>query len=416
MAGITEAMTTATATTGYVFSETYLWHDPGSISFSKWVQPGESWENADTKRRLHSLLSVSGLLDKCTIVKCRPASREEILRFHTATYHDRIVSESHREGGGDGGELARFAQGGYEIAALSAGGVLAAIEAVMQGRIRNAYCLVRPPGHHATSAKGMGFCIFNNIALGALHAKTLGLQRIAIVDYDVHHGNATQEAFWNDNEVLFISLHQDNNYPLFSGALTEVGGPDALGTTINLPLPPGSGSGAYGYAFDTVVIPALHRFNPDIILVSSGFDASDADPLGSMMLSSQDFGSFAKKMCTAADTLCGGRIVFAHEGGYSKDYVPFCGLAVVEALSGLKTEVQDPYLEEIQNRGYQSCQPHQKALIDAVAAMAGLEVPPEDDADFSLHEKSLITSMRHFLKTIPESRHRALLSAVLPTS
>ena len=177
-----------TKKSGLVFEEIYLWHDPGSISFSKWVQPGETWENAETKRRLHNLLSLSGLLEKLHKVTARIATREEITRYHTESYHDRIAQESKSPNGGDGGELARFAQGGYEIAALSAGGVLAAVEAVVAGRVDNCYCLVRPPGHHAVADKGMGFCIFNNIALAAMHARTLGLHKIAIVDYDVHHG------------------------------------------------------------------------------------------------------------------------------------------------------------------------------------------------------------------------------------
>ena len=407
-------MTARARSTGYVFSERYMWHDPGSISFSKWVEPGETWENVSTKRRIHSLLCVSGAINELESLVPRMATKEEITRFHTSQYHDRIVAESKRDGGGDGGELARFAQGGYEIAALSAGGILTAIEAIHDGKIRNAYCLVRPPGHHAIADKGMGFCIFNNIALGALHAKSLGMKKVAIVDYDVHHGNGTQDAFWNDPDVLFVSLHQDNNYPIQTGSLAEIGGPDATGSTINLPMPPGSGTGAYDYAFDTVVIPALLRFKPDIILVSSGFDASDADPLGSMMLSSEAFGSFAKKMSDTAFSLGHGRILFAHEGGYSKDYVPFCALAVIEAISGIKTDVQDPYLEEIRNRGYQACQPHQKALVDAAAALHGLARDVEGAAtSLSQFEGNLAAAISHLLSTVPDAdRRKAVLSFV----
>lgn len=199
------------------------------------------------------------------------------------------------------------------------------------------------------------------------------------MDYDVHHGNGTQDAFWSDPNVLFISIHQHHNYPQDSGDLDEIGDPNspgALGTTINIPLPPGSGSGAYGYAFERVVIPAVRRFAPDLILVSSGFDGSYADPLGSMMLSSRDFGAMAGALISAAGELCGGRIVFAHGGGYSKDYVPFCGLAVVEALQNKPSLVPDDYLPEIQRWGYQELQPHQYLLIEKVAQLHALSVPP----------------------------------------
>lgn len=362
--------------TGYVFEELFLWHDPGSISYNnKWVQPGEAWENKDTKSRLHSLICVSGLITNLTKIPARYATRSEICRFHTECYHDRIVGDSARRGG-DGGEVAQFGAGAYEIAALSAGGVIAAVEAILMGSISNAYCLVRPPGHHAMANMGMGFCLFNNVVIAALHSRAIStnIKRIAIVDYDVHHGNGTQSAFWNDPDALFISLHQDNNYPQNNGTIGETGGSEAQGTTINLPLPPGSGIGAYDYAFESIVLPALRRFKPDFIFVSSGYDASYADPLGSMMLSSESFRTMASKLQQSAEDLCCGRIVFAHEGGYSKDYVPFCGLAVIEAISGISSGVCDPYLTEVKSWGYQECLPHQAAVIDAVVLRHGLSL------------------------------------------
>jgi acetoin utilization deacetylase AcuC-like enzyme len=190
---------------------------------------------------------------------------------------------------------------------------------------------------------------------------------------DVHHGNGTQEAFWSDPDCLFVSIHQDNNYPRDSGAIDEIGasGP-AAGATINIPLPPGSGTGCYAYAFKRVIIPALERFKPDMIFVSSGFDASYADPLASMMLSSEAYRHIAADLLGAADRLCGGRIVFAHEGGYSKDYVPFCAVAVIETLCGVRSGVEDPDLDEVRRWGYQACQPHQAALVNTVASLHSL--------------------------------------------
>lgn len=404
--------------TGYVFEEIYMWHDSGTINFDKWVQPGEHWENPDTKRRFHGLLNASGLLDKLITIKARQATKEEILRFHTEEYHDRIVRESEHSKGGDGGELARFGKGGYEIAALSAGGVIAATEAIIQGKIDNAYCLVRPPGHHAKSDLGMGFCIFNNVVIGAKHARQLGMNKIAIIDYDVHHGNGTQDAFWDDPNTLFISIHQDNNYPIGTGSMDEMGGDGAIGSTINIPLPPGSGSGAYRYAFERVIIPSLHRFQPDMIFVSSGFDASFSDPLGAQMLSSEDFAFFTRKLMDVANLFSKGRILFTHEGGYSKDYVPFCGLAVVETLAEEKTNVVDSYLDECKAKGYQNCQIHQAAVVDTVASLLDLPVEHKALEGLSLAETGLVKVMQSLLSAVkdPERREMIVISLLKDTT
>ena len=228
----------------------------------------------------------------------------------------------------------------------------------------------------------------------------------------MHHGNGTQDAFWNDPDTLFISLHQDNNYPKDTGLYTEIGGKGAEGTTINLPLPPGSGSGCYAYAFKRVVIPALERFKPDIIFVSSGFDASYADPLASMMLSSAAFKSMATNLLNAAEQLCGGKIIFAHEGGYSKDYVPFCGLAVIEALSGITSPVEDYCLPEVNKWGYQECQAHQAALINKVAELHNLSIKvAEDDVEgaklqSSVEEVELTAKIQALLNTMEDVKRR----------
>jgi acetoin utilization deacetylase AcuC-like enzyme len=399
--------------TGYVFEEIYLWHDTGNLSGSKWVEPVEHWENPATKRRFHNLLSVSGLLQHLIPIRARLATPEEILRVHMKDYHDKIYTMSKTDKGGDGGEMAPFSSGGYEIAALSAGGVLAAVEAVIDENIDNAYCLVRPPGHHAEKDFGMGFCLFNNVAIAAHHARRYSkdkIKKIAIVDYDVHHGNGSQTAFWDDPNTLVISLHQDNNYPAGTGAIHEIGGPGAEGSNVNLPLPPGSGMGAYTYAFDSVVIPLLDRFQPDLILVSSGFDASFQDPLARMMLCSQSYREFASALCSAADRHCSGRIVFAHEGGYSKDYVPFCGLAVVEAISGRQTTVVDHYVAEALVWGYQTLQLSQAIVIDEVAKVHGL---PLGENELTGKEQTVCDSIMNSLNEIPLDRREKVLRAIL---
>ncbi|CAM9127026.1 unnamed protein product [Phaeothamnion confervicola] len=274
-------------------------------------------------------------------------------------------------GGGDAGDEAPFSHGGHEIALLSAGSAVVAVDAVMDGRCDNAYALVRPPGHHAVAVMGMGFCLYNNIVIAAHHAlRHHGdtVRRVAIVDYDVHHGNGTQDAFYDDPRVLFISLHQDDNYPRPSGKVEETGAGAGTGYNLNVPLPPGSGSGAYRATFDRIVAPAVDAFRPDLLLVSSGFDGSFVDPLAQMMLTGEDFRCFAETIVELAEKHCKGRAVFMHEGGYSDAYVPFCGLAVTEALAGCRTAVEDPLLAEANGFGYQALQPWQDAVIAAAEA------------------------------------------------
>ena len=233
--------------------------------------------------------------------------------------------------------------GTYDIARLAVGGGLVATDAVASGRLRNAYALIRPPGHHAMPDMGMGFCYFNNVVLAALHARAVhGVGRIAIVDWDVHHGNGTQAAFYNDPNVLTISVHQDGRYPGRSGAITERGDGDGLGANINIPLPPGSGHGAYTAVADQVIAPALDRFRPEFVFVASGFDAGGYDPMAHMLCHSKTFAYLADCVLDAAARHAGGRIVATHEGGYSAFHVPFCGLAVLERMTGEPSGISRP--------------------------------------------------------------------------
>jgi len=354
-----------------------MWHDTGTgawvIPAGLTVQPLGHLENAEGKRRIRNLLEVSGLIDHLVLLQPRAATEDEILRLHTREYVDSIKSKSSNLGG-DAGDLTPFGPGSYEIALLAVGGCITAVDAVLDGRVDNVYALVRPPGHHAERDTGRGFCIFANVALAALHAREVrGLSRLAVVDWDVHHGNGTEHAFYDDPTVLTISIHQDNNYPPGSGAITDTGSGAGKGFNINVPLPPGSGVGAYLATFERVVAPALRTFRPELIFVASGLDASAMDPLASMMMTSDGYRMLTQVMLGVAREVCDGRLVVCHEGGYSPAYVPYCGLAIMEELSGRRTEIADPLLGLLASFGGQDLQPHQDAVIrEAMSLAAGV--------------------------------------------
>jgi acetoin utilization deacetylase AcuC-like enzyme len=354
--------------TGWVYHELYMWHDTGrattvSAADRKWLQAWEHYENPETKRRFRNLIEVAGLFDDLVALKARMATVDEILRFHTRAYVDAIRAMSEASGG-NAGEGTPFSAGAFEIALLAAGGTIAAVDAVLDGRVRNAYALVRPPGHHAESDVGRGFCIFGNVVIAVEHARaSRGIGRVAVVDWDVHHGNGTQKAFYRDPGVLTISIHQDRWYPHDSGGMDERGEGPGFGFNINIPLPPGSGHGAYLATIERVVVPALHAFRPELIVVPSGFDGSMWDPLGRMMAYSETYRAMTRMLMAAADELCGGRLVLSHEGGYAPLYVPFCGLAVMEELTGVKTPVDDPMAARAAAVGGQDLQPHQDEVI-----------------------------------------------------
>lgn len=355
--------------TGLIWDERFAWHDAGPASTNLWVEPYPALDRPEAKRRLWSLLQASGLADRLALLPARPATPKELRRFHTAQYieHVRRLAQG---GGGDTGESARIAGNGYEIARLAVGGCIVAVDAVMKGQVRNAYALVRPSGHHAQADRGRGFCIFANVVLAVEHARHVhGVKCVAVIDWDVHHGNGTQTAFDADPEVLTISLHQQRCYPPDSGDVQEVGSGAGRGTNINVPLPPGSGDGAWRSAFERVVVPAVRSFEPELIVVASGYDAAVSDPLGRMLCHSGTYRSMATWAVALAEELCGGRLVVCQEGGYSPTYAPFCALAVIETMSGETTDVIDPWLDWYALMGGQSLQPHQAQAIDDALAV-----------------------------------------------
>jgi acetoin utilization deacetylase AcuC-like enzyme len=365
-------MSAASHATGFICDERFFWHDTGNgaldIPTGGAVEPGVLGENPATKRRARNLVEVSGLLGQLTQISPRQATVAELQSFHTPKYVQRIRRLS-RLGAGDAGDgNTPFRAGSFEIASLAVGACMTGVDAILDGKVRHVYVLNRPPGHHAQPDSGAGFCIFNNAVLATLHARKRGVGRVAVLDWDAHHGNGTQAAFWSSREVLFASMHQDRYYPLDSGLAEEVGSQDAGGFTVNVPMPAGSGDGAYLHAFQEVLLPILEKFAPELIVVSSGLDPNFFDPFSQLAVTSEGFRAMTANLCATALRLgCG--IVCCHEGGYSEGYVPFCLLAVLEALSGVKTWVADPFLPAVSANPAGCLQPHEAASVARVRAV-----------------------------------------------
>jgi acetoin utilization deacetylase AcuC-like enzyme len=223
-----------------------------------------------------------------------------------------------------------------DVALLAAGAAIGGVEAIVQSRATRVLALVRPPGHHAERERAMGFCLYNNVAAAAAHALTLGMERVAIVDYDVHHGNGTQWIFYADPRVLYVSTHQYPFYP-GTGAAEDVGLGAGAGFTLNVPLEAGSTDGDYDEVFRTLVTPVIDQFRPELLLISAGFDAHERDPLARMRLSTAGYAELTKSLCDAADRHCHGRIVAVTEGGYDLAALKGCLESTIAVLDGAPT-------------------------------------------------------------------------------
>ena len=262
------------------------------------------------------------------IVAPRAATHEQLARVHDDDYLRRIS-----ETAGTSSQLdpdTYTSPESYEIALLAAGAAVDAVERVMAGSHRAAVAMVRPPGHHAERVRAMGFCLYNNVAVAAAHARAQGAAKVAIVDYDVHHGNGTQHIFETDPSILYVSTHQSPYYP-GTGAADETGRGAGRGFTVNLPLEVGAVDEDYQLAFAAIVLPVLRQFAPDLIIVSAGFDAHERDPLGGMRLSTGAFAAMTRDLRSVADACCGGRIVSVTEGGYDLQALAGSLDAVIEA-------------------------------------------------------------------------------------
>jgi len=338
--------------TGFFTDERTFWHSTGAQALffpvGGWVQAPNGATGADTpdsKRRFLNLLQFSGLAKSLVMPGPNPATREDLLRVHTQGYLERFKALSDASGG-EVGIVAPFSKGAFEIAQVSAGLAIAAIDDVMSGKLDNGYALCRPAGHHCLPDQAMGFCLLANIPIAVEAARARHrLDRVAIVDWDVHHGNGTQAIYYERADTLTLSVHQDRCFPPGYSGTDDRGTGPGIGFNLNIPLPAGSGHDAYLAAFRQIVIPALDRYRPDLIVIASGLDANSVDPLARMSLTSETYRELTRLMLDAARRLCGGKLVLIHEGGYAEAYVPFCGHAIVEELCGVRTDVVDPGLE-----------------------------------------------------------------------
>jgi acetoin utilization deacetylase AcuC-like enzyme len=291
--------------TTLIYSERFREHDTGHHP-----------ENAHRLDAIMSRLNASGLFLGREIVEPIAATVEDLCLVHDLSYI-RMVQQFADAGGGYLDPDTYISPRSYDVACLAAGASMLAVDRVLDGIDRRVFALPRPPGHHATGAAGMGFCLFNNAAIAARHAiDRRGLTRVAIIDWDVHHGNGTQSIFLDSDQVLYISLHQWPLYP-GSGRAEEVGVRYGYGYTLNVPLTPGAGDAVYLYVFDEIVAPRLAAFRPELILISAGFDAHEGDPLASMAVTTRGFGEMAARVRAYADEYCDGRLVALLEGGYN---------------------------------------------------------------------------------------------------
>jgi acetoin utilization deacetylase AcuC-like enzyme len=337
-------------TTACFYDERCLAHDNGSMIIDEraagWLDVPHV-ERPERLSRTWSVLERAGVASRLKRLESRAATRAELELVHTAALVDAIEAACARREFASVGPEARVGPDSWVPALMATGGLLAVTDSVLDGEADNGFALIRPPGHHSTADTAMGFCLFNCVAVAARHAQRRdAVERVAIVDWDVHHGNGTEAVFYDDATVLFVSLHQDGLYPAGAGALEHTGAGAGEGFTVNVPLPAGSGDAGYLLAWDEVVAPRLAAFEPDLLLISAGQDPAAGDPLGRMSVTTEGFRALTARAREASRDLCEGRLAVTLEGGYSLDHAPFCNLAIVEALAGLEPALAADPLEQ----------------------------------------------------------------------
>ena len=294
-------------------------------------EAGHSEHNGRVTAIGDALAGVPGIELALQLPRAAPATAAQVTTAHSARYLAPLKAAAKAVPPRIADPSTYLCSGSVECALEAAGAAIAALDAVLDGRARAAFSVARPPGHHAVAAAAMGFCLFNNAAIAAHHAQHRGSARVLIFDFDVHHGNGTQDLFYADPSVLFASTHQAHIYPN-TGALTETGSAAGQGCTINIPLPAGAGDSAMLQAIERVLLPAAVRFAPDVLLVSAGFDAHWRDPLASLQMTCAGYHQVAASLQAIANTVCNGRLVFLLEGGY---FLPALSASVANIFRAL---------------------------------------------------------------------------------
>ena len=311
--------------TGYLFDPLYLQH----------FQRGHV-EGPERLDAIGRALDETGLRDRLVALTPQPISVGRLARVHHTRHIERVRSVAARGGGGlmGMGDETYVAPQSYDAALLAAGAVVTGVEAVLRGEVKNAFALVRPPGHHAFADHGEGFCLFNNVAIAAAAARAeFRIDRVLIVDFDVHHGNGTNAIFYRDPGVLYFSTHQWGIYP-GSGYWDEVGEGAGVGYSVNVPLLPGWGDTALQSVFDDLLVPIARRFQPQLLLVSAGYDPSWTDQLGSLLVTTPGFFNLTRTLVQLSEALCGGKLVMTLEGGYGLNGLAYGVMASFAAMLG----------------------------------------------------------------------------------
>ena len=311
-------------------------HRTGIVRHEKYKEHLAGYHHVESPKRLeviYSMLDEPDMAGKVEVISPRPATGKELCWVHDKSHVKRIADTDGKPYVSLDPDTQTTSQS-YQAARLAVGGLLALIDKIYDGTVQNGFALVRPPGHHAERHRAMGFCLFNNIAYGAMYAqKVHGAERVLIVDWDLHHGNATQHSFYDNRNVLFLSTHQYPHYP-GSGALREVGQGNGLGYTINVPLRSGCGDGDFCQIFKAILGPVAEGFQPDFILVSAGFDTYFKDPLGGMRVTPMGYAALTRILMDLAYNHCSGRLALTLEGGYHLEGLRESVKAVLNELSG----------------------------------------------------------------------------------